>query len=166
MQLTPHFSLEELSFSALAARQGIDNTPTPEIIEQLTRTANGLERVRSLLNSNAIRVTSGYRSPALELVLCGDSYRAWCQRRGFKADFASWNQYLLNKQHPKGQAVDFTSPYGSPEQIVRAIQKSGIDYDQLLLEFPASGGWVHISFSDDNRRQTLVVDQKGTRVFA
>lgn len=165
-QLTPHFSLEEMCFSQTAVRKGIDNIPKDQAtLDNLARTANGLERVRSFLNSNAIRISSGYRSPLLERAICDDAYRQWCLRRDFVVGIQSWNEYLRGKQHPKGQAVDFTSIYGPPALIVKTLAKSGIEYDQLILEYPGDGGWVHISFCDDPRRQVLVVDKHGTRLF-
>ncbi len=164
-QLTPHFTLEEMCFSQTAQRMGIDNMPPQPIIDNLLRTANGLERVRAHLNANAIRISSGYRSPVLERVMCEGDYRLWCNRRDLEVNLQSWFEYLQAKQHPKGQAVDFTSNYGNTTQIVRAIKSSGIEYDQLILEYPENGGWVHISFCDDPRRQTLVRDKKGTRIF-
>ena len=162
MRLSPHFTLEEMSFSETAARMGIDNTPPPAVVENLVRTADGLERVRQHLNANAIRISSGYRSPALERVLCADAFRGWCKRRGVAEDQAAWSDYLLTKQHPTGNAVDFTSPYGPPHLLVKVIRNSGIEYDQLILEYAS---WVHISFSDEPRKQTLVSDKLGTRLY-
>ncbi len=166
-QLSPHFSLAELCFSSTATRLGLNNTPGPDVVENLRTTANGLERVRQHLNANAVRISSGYRCPQLERVLCESSYRTWCSRRGYAVDASSWADYLLGKDHPKGRAVDFISPtYGSPTQIVRTLVRSGIEFDQLILEYPASNGWVHISFADENpRHQVLVVDSIGTRQF-
>ena len=43
MQLTPHFSLAEMTASSTAQRQGLDNTPTPEALQRLTLTAAMLE---------------------------------------------------------------------------------------------------------------------------
>ena len=140
MNLSPHFTLEEFTFSDTASRHGINNDAPLEVVANLKRTANGLERVRQLLNSNAIRVSSGYRCKALNEAVKGQK----------------------DSQHVKGQAVDFTSPYGNPIQIVRAIKNSGIEFDQLICEFNA---WVHISFSDNPRRQVLVIDKTGTRNF-
>lgn len=169
-QLSPHFSLSEFISSDSAIRLGINNDPPLEVTYHLKRTANGLERVRQLMNNNAIRISSGYRSPALERVLCEQAYRAWCKRRGVEVDQQSWSDYLLTKSHVKGQAVDFTSPYGSPAQIVKLIvhHSNGLEYDQCILEYPNSptGGWVHLSFSDNNRKQALVLDANGTRNYA
>lgn len=145
-QLSPHFTLAEMTFSDTAARMGINNGAPLEVVSNLKRTANGLELVRKLLNNNAIRISSGYRCKALNDAVRGQP----------------------NSQHTSGKAVDFTSSYGSPSQIVKLIQKSGIEFDQCILEFPGSpnGGWVHISFSDNPRKQVLAIDAKGTRSFA
>jgi hypothetical protein len=37
--MTPHFTLAELTASETAERNGIDNTPTPEHLENLQRLA-------------------------------------------------------------------------------------------------------------------------------
>lgn len=161
-QLSPHFSLEEFTFSDTATRSGINNDAPLEVVQNLKRTANGLERVRQLLNNNAIRVSSGYRCEALERKICADAFHAWCDRRKVTANDKAWADYFITKQHPSGNAVDFTSPYGAPVQIVQAIKASSIEFDQLLLEF---NSWVHISFSDSPRSQVLVIDKFGTRPF-
>ncbi len=141
MNLTPHFTLEEMTFSQTAARNGFDNTPPAKVIENLKRTAQGLEAARSLLNANAIKVSSGYRCPALNAAV------------GSKP----------TSQHITGQAADFTCPtFGDPERVIRAILASGMEFDQVIHEF---GSWVHISFADVNRKQALVIDHNGTRPF-
>ena len=50
-------------------------------------------------------------------------------------------------------------------KIVAAIVGSDIDYDQLIQEFAnkPGQGWTHISFSDRNRKQALIIDSQGTR---
>ena len=64
MKLSPHFSLEELTHSDIATRLGIDNTPTVEIINNLTFLAGELEYVRDILG-NPMLISSGYRSYVL-----------------------------------------------------------------------------------------------------
>ena len=49
-KLSDHFSLEELTYSDLAVRHGIDNNPNGDFVVNLTRLAKLLERVRLLLN--------------------------------------------------------------------------------------------------------------------
>ena len=142
MQLTQHFTLEELTFSQTAARLGLDNTPTAEVLRALKYTAIGMEEVRSALNSNAILVSSGLRMPVVNSATPGSS---------------------KSSQHMKGEAVDFTCPtYGSPATIVRRLVNSDVQYDQLICEYDR---WVHISFSRSPRKQVLIIDSKGTRLW-
>ena len=141
MRLSPHFSLEELTHSDTATRLGIDNTPTVEIIDNLTFLANELEYVRDILGTPML-VSSGYRSYAL-------------------------NDHLGSKRtssHCKGLAVDFISPsFGNPRSVVEAIVLANINYDQVILEFDK---WVHLSFHPTKpRKQALIIDKKGTRPF-
>lgn len=131
MQLSSHFTLEEITRSDTAVRLGIDNTPSTEIIENLKNTAAGLERVRSVLKV-AMFVTSGYRCIKLNIA-----------RKGSKTS-----------QHVKGEAIDFVAPdFGDALAVCREIVKyrSAIGFDQLIYE----GTWIHISFSDDPRDEVL-----------
>lgn len=132
MNLTEHFTLEELTFSQMAARRGIDNTPSLEVVAHLTTLAEGLENVRTLLGA-PIRITSGYRSPALNDAVGG----------------------AKNSAHKEGYAADFICPsFGPTISVVKAIDLSDIRFDQLIYE----GTWVHISFDPDMRRQVLTAD--------
>ena len=140
MNLSEHFTLEELTASQMAARLDIDNTPPDEIITTLRDTAEGMEQVRKLLGL-PITVSSGYRCTLLNRAVHG----------------------AANSQHTTGQAVDFICPaFGTPERILWAILKSDIAFDQCILEFDS---WVHISFSHAPRMQALVIDHDGTRIY-
>ena len=141
-KLSNYFTLEELLFSKTAARYGIDNFPGRGIIGTLISTAEKMDKIRDLLG-HPILVSSGYRSPELNKKV-GSS---------------------PSSQHTKGQAVDFICPrFGTPRKIVEAIIKSGIEFDQLILEF---NSWVHISFVDSgSRNQALIIDKQGTRTYA
>ena len=138
MNLTDHFTLEELTFSDTAERQGIDNTPTPEIIANLRILAHTLEGVRQLLG-HPILVSSGYRSWPLNTAIGGS-------RTSF---------------HPYGLAADFRCPaFGDPLSICFAIAGSHIDFDQLIHEF---GRWVHIGLplaGTEPRRQLLTAKRQ------
>ena len=141
MKLSSHFSLEELTHSDTAVRLGIDNTPTAEIIDNLTFLANELEYVRTILG-HPMLISSGFRSYAL-------------------------NDHLGSKRtssHTKGLAVDFICPsFGNPHSVCHAIVSANINYDQVILEYDR---WVHLSFKqDDPRKEALVIDKTGTRFF-
>jgi len=120
MNLTAHFSLEELVASQTADRRGIDNRPPPGVVAYLRMVAIILERVRDLL-AVPILVSSGYRSPELNTAIGG----------------------VPTSVHCLGLAADFTAPaYGPPYDVARRIAASPIiaDLDQLIYEHT----WVHV----------------------
>lgn len=140
MKLSDHFTLAELTVSQEAARRGIDNTPSPDTVANLKRTAELLEQVRGLLGKPLI-VTSGYRSPEVNRAIGGATH----------------------SQHMVGQAADFVVPgFGTPIEVARAVASAEpeIEFHQLIWEF---NSWVHISWSDAPRRQVLTIDGRGTR---
>lgn len=135
MNLSEHFTLEELTFSATAQRLLIDNTPPLDIVANLSRAAIGMEKVRELLGDKPIHVDSGYRCPALNRAVGG----------------------AANSSHMDGYAVDFICPdFGTPLQIVQAI-KDSLQFDQLIVE---CNRWVHISFDPRMRGQVLTASVK------
>jgi hypothetical protein len=123
MQLSEHFSLEELVASESAARLGIDNTPPAEIVLNVKVLAQGLERVRAALGGKPIHVNSGYRCPALNTAIKGAG----------------------NSMHMQGLAADILCPQlGPPLDVCRAIVAAGIETDQVIHEF---GRWCHVAFA-------------------
>lgn len=143
MNLTEHFSLEEMIFSETASRKGFDNRPTAKEIANLVRTATLLEQVRKVINKQ-IQVTSGYRCKELNQAV-GSSETS---------------------QHRLGCAADIKVAGMTPNQLVEAIIASDIQYDQLIREFDS---WVHISVPNEAnmtpRNQTLIIDKSGTRPY-
>jgi zinc D-Ala-D-Ala carboxypeptidase len=144
MRLSENFSLEELTASETAARKGIDNTPSEEVIDNLKRLAAALQEVRALLNHRAILISSGYRSPELNQAVGGSA----------------------TSDHCKGLAADFICPsYGTPNDIVRAIAASDLSFKQVIREFDR---WVHLSIPEEGqepRKQALIIDREGTRAY-
>ncbi|HQS70902.1 MAG: hypothetical protein B7Y36_08180 [Novosphingobium sp. 28-62-57] len=123
MNLSPHFTLAEMIRSSTASRRGIDNTPSPTIIENLRRLCEHvLEPVRSHYKRPVI-VTSGYRSPALNSAIGGSG----------------------TSQHSQGEAADFTVHGVSNLEVCRWMEKT-LTYDQLIYEF-GEDGWIHASWS-------------------
>jgi hypothetical protein len=142
MQLSEHFSLEELT--ATSHRQ-FDNTPNATEMANLTRLAATLEQVKTLLGGKPVMINSGFRSKQVN-----DSV-------GSKD----------TSQHRIGCAADIRVPGMTPNEVVKAIIASDIGYDQLIREFDS---WTHISVPDMSsrppRKQALIIDKQGTRVYA
>lgn len=130
MNLSDHFTLEELTDSDLAIRKGIDNSPPPEIVSNLYILAMGLERARTVLLA-PITITSGYR----------------CQRLNESIGGAK------NSQHTQGLAADIKITDMSPIEVCRTLMEHEdfVMFDQLIQE----GNWTHVSFSDHPRGEIL-----------
>lgn len=133
-----NFTFKEFISSDEADRHNINNMPIEvEIVENCIHTIHNLQKVRNLL-ANPIKINSGYRNPQVNKLVKGQP----------------------DSQHMKGEAADFVCPnYGSPYDICKAIVKSGLEFDQLIME----GTWVHISFSrtGKNRRSVLTKTKSG-----
>ena len=144
MNLTPHFTLEELTASETAERNGWDNSPNDAELANLTRLADFLEQVKVVLDGKPIMISSGLRTKKVnDAVGSKDS-----------------------SQHRTGCAADFRVPGMTPREVVDACIKGGLPFDQIILEFDA---WTHISIPSvagvAPRGSKLVIDKQGTRPF-
>jgi urease beta subunit len=143
MNLSPNFTLEEMTASETAVRHGIDNTPDNDVLMNLRRMALFLEEVRKVLDK-PIHINSSYRSTEVNAKVGGKS----------------------TSQHCRGTAADIKVKGMTPDQVVTAIVKSGLQYDQVIRVFDS---WTHLSISNGKdiapRKQALIIDKKGTRPF-
>lgn len=145
IQFTPHFKLSEFVSSATATKQGIENNPSPEAVENLRLLSiHTLEPLREALGLPIV-ITSGYRCKALNDLIAHHSQRS---------------------QHMKGQAADllvqgskFQVQGASPrELLIKAfktiITSPEIDYDQLII-YPT---FIHVSYvgSGKNRHKLML----------
>ncbi len=142
MKLTSHFSLAEMTRSALAARRGISNVPDAHARHALGLLARHiLEPIRAHF-AVPFSPTSGYRSLALNRQL-GSTDRS---------------------QHVQGQAADFELPGISNKTLAQWIADHLV-FDQLILECyhrgDPSSGWVHCSFSENRARGEILTYTKG-----
>ena len=144
MNLTPHFSLEELTASETAERNGWDNSPNDQELANLTRLADFLEQVKVVLGGKPIMINSAFRSKKVNDAV------------GSKD----------TSQHRIGCAADIRVPGMTPDEVVRKVIASGIAYDQIIREFDR---WTHVSVPNTPeaapRRQALIIDRAGTRAF-
>jgi hypothetical protein len=145
-ELTPHFTLEEFTYSATAQANGLDNQPPPELLDDLELLAYTMEAVRLLLGRHPITITSGYRGPQLNAAVGG----------------------ATNSAHCAGLACDFICPgYGTPYAICLKLMPylSRLGIDQLIYEAGVDGEgdeWVHLGLAAQPRHQMLTISSAGT----
>ena len=141
MQLSEHFSLEELTHTD---HREFDNTPNNVELENLKRMAEFLEEVRSLLGKPLL-INSCYRSELVNNSVGSKS----------------------NSQHRVGCATDFRVNGMTPDEVVKAIIASDLNFDQIIREFDR---WTHISIPNSihnlPRKQALIIDKSGTRLYS
>lgn len=134
IRLSPHFTLEEMTYSDTANRLKIHNIPNTQAVKNLGYLAhNLLEPLREYLGKPIV-ITSGYRGEILNRKVGGSK----------------------TSQHLYGQAVDIWVSGISPQLLYEKIKQSGLDYDQLILEKTRNAEWVHISYTKHNRHQNLI----------
>ena len=142
MNLSEHFTYDELTHTD---HRDLDNTPNEHELENLKRLASFLEEVKTVLGGKPIMVNSAFRSKAVNDAV------------GSKD----------TSQHRVGCAADLRVPGMTPDQVVKAIIASGIGYDQVIREFDR---WTHVSVPNEPsgapRRQALIIDKQGTRIYA
>ena len=143
-KISAHFTLGELTFSDTAARQNIDNTPSPDIIEKLTRIANEILEPVRIHYGVGFRPNSCYRCPTLNKAVGSSS----------------------KSQHCKGEAVDIEVPGISNYDLAKWITEN-LEFDQIILENYRSGeptsGWVHVSLKpagQPNRKVALTYSNR------
>ena len=141
-QLSPHFSLEELTHTD---HREFDNTPNEAELANLVRLAEFLEEVKTALGGKPIMINSAFRCKQVNDAV------------GSKD----------TSQHRNGCAADIRVPGMTPDAVVRAVIAAGLGYDQIIREFDR---WTHISVPNEKgsppRRQALVIDKAGTRPFS
>ena len=127
LQLSPNFTLAELTKSQAALRRGWANEPPPGAVAALRILCERvLEPVRAHFG-RPMFINSGYRSARVNASVGG----------------------AASSQHVRGEAADIEIP-GVANGAVAAFIAAHLPFDQLILEAytpgqPASG-WVHVSY--------------------
>lgn len=136
-RISKNFTLEELTASQTAKAKGINNAPgTAEVCALCALVHHVLQPLRDAMGE-AIKIGSGYRSPALNKAVGG----------------------VANSQHIKGEAVDLCID-GDKAKGRRWMTwiMAHCQFDQIIWEHNSKGSyWVHVSFRADgkNRRQVI-----------
>ena len=136
MKISQHLNLSELTRSDSAKRNGIDNTPTAEHLENFKLLAEKVfEPIRAHFGV-PIHISSGYRSEALNKFIKGS----------------------LSSQHCTGEAIDIDmdgSSSGVTNADVYNFIKDNLEFDQLIWEFGTDKNpdWVHVSYESKGKQR-------------
>lgn len=131
MQISDHFSLEEMTRSDTAQKMHIDNTPSYDIERNLhVLVWQVLEPARKLCGFPFV-ITSGYRCKRLNKLVGGapNSYHTM----GMAAD-------ILVNAHNDGEKLTIS------RQIANALLKQPLT-DLVLIEHDNLSTWVHVQYS-------------------
>ena len=154
MKISPNLTLSEITRSDTAKRQGIDNTPTFDHLENFKLLAEKVfEPIREHFNV-PIFISSGYRSKELNKAMGG-------------ASKIVNGVYVPTSQHCKGQAIDIDMDGINSDvtnKMVFDFIKDNLEFDQLIWEFGTdfNPDWVHVSYvKTKNRKQKLKAVRSG-----
>ena len=129
-----YFTIEELTRSTTAQLRNIDNTPSQQVIANLTALVdNILDPLREAWGK-PIKVNSGYRCRALNKVVGG----------------------APASQHMRGEAADITA--GNPHanrKLYSLMRRLNLPVDQAINEHDFA--WIHVSYSPRHRRHYFAI---------
>lgn len=135
MVLSKNFTLQEFTKSVSAIRNNIENSPNAEHIRNIQLLVKYvLQPLRDGLKK-PIRITSGYRSEALNKAIKGSK----------------------KSQHCKGQAADIQFKVDGimdNKAIWDKVIELDLPFDQMINEFNYS--WIHISYNEEHNRRALL----------
>lgn len=134
-----YFTIEELSRSEIAEERGLDNTPSPEAVENLRKLIDNLLQPLREEYGRPIKVNSGYRSKEVNVLADG----------------------AKNSDHLYGYAADITG--GSVEankKIWSIFTSKKLNYKQIIWE--KGGTWIHVSYQEGNNKME-VLSSKGKK---
>lgn len=142
-KITEHFTIEEMTRSEAAIRNGLDNSVPNHLIANMRKVASVLEIIRSHFNA-PIKVTSCYRSQDVNKAVGGSKTSAHC--------FA--------------HAADFEVVGVANLDVCRWVAENIPDFDQVIYEF-GPGGWCHLGFTTKEPRKQLLsaVKENGKTVY-
>lgn len=134
MDLSPHFTIEELTRSQVALRLGLPNDPDATQLANLVRLCETLlEPARALLGVS-LHVNSGLRTLVVNKAVGG----------------------AQTSQHLDGCAADVVPAGLELQDAFDFLRTSGLPFDQLIFECSA---WIHLSVTrhagETPRRQAL-----------
>ena len=131
-----YIHIRDLCFSRLAHERGLLNIPNNHQLNNLHRVIELGEQIRSLLDNRPIEVLSGFRTHEVNALLNAPA----------------------NSAYVEGLAMDFICPdFGSPNEIVIAIAKSDLTFDQLI----GKQSYVYVGLTDHKYRREVLFYKDG-----
>ena len=134
--MSKYFNIAEFTKSSTAQKHGIKNIPSLKELKNIDNLiAYILDPLREAYGKPII-INSGYRCLELNKLVKGSK----------------------TSQHLTGQAADIRSVKNTKEEnkkLYDLIIQLKLPFDQLINEYDFS--WVHVSFSERNRRQILAI---------
>lgn len=143
MKLGKYFTLEEMTRSQAASRNGISNQPNNVQLDALKGLVrNVLDPLREAVG-RPVNVNSGFRNEAVNRLVGGSK----------------------TSQHRFGEAADIVVPGMSVTTVIQIMRDLKLPFDQVIDEF---GSWVHVSYGPRQRRQALKArrDSSGKTVYS
>lgn len=134
MNLTPHFSLEELAGTTTKYKTQ-NLAEARQILGRMYQLAGFAERVREIVG-RPILITSGFRCVKLNNAVGGS----------------------LTSQHLYAEALDIRANGKTASELFQILAASDLKYDQLILEKVGNAQWVHISIG--SKKEKLTYDGK------
>lgn len=126
-----YFSIEEMTKSDTAKAKGIDNTPSQEVIDNLTKLIEAiLDPLREWYGS-VIYINSGYRCEALNKAVGGVS----------------------NSFHLYGQGADITAGSREENEKLFTYIKDNLPFTELGWE--GKGAWIHIGYNGKDDKEVF-----------
>lgn len=143
--ISGHVTYKEGTHSNTATRRKIKNIPNENQLMAMKRVAVSVFEPLRRRFGKPIRVTSFFRSIALNKAIGGSK----------------------TSQHCKGEAMDLQATGGITNAQLFHYIKNNLDFDQLIWEFGSDSepAWIHVSFKliGKNRKRVLrAYDSKPT----
>ena len=132
--MAKYFKVAEMLKSETADKNKIQNTPSAEIEQNIEELLGVLDGLREFYGK-PIRITSGFRCTELNKLVGGSSTSA----------------------HVIGYAADLQPVQGSFEEfkasVIDWLGKSGVKFDQCIIERNKNTQWVHFGLRNRKGQQ-------------
>lgn len=140
MNLTPHFTLNELCCTTHKDLAKTNLEEAKKIMGRMYMLAGFAERVREIIGKPII-INSGFRCVKLNNAVGGS----------------------LSSQHLYAEAIDIRVSGKTSNEVFQILAASDLKYDQLILEKAGNAQWVHVSIGS-KKEKLIYKNGKYTRL--